>query len=296
MQLPHGPMWGRQGGQAAAVTWYFQGQALMELDSIAITTRKGAELFAPELPRGNASLLLRRVTLADQGPNRCSVHYGGQRGEGSVRLRVAALPRVEVPSPVVQREEDSVLVCCVRGFYPQHIAVSWLRDGRELNASFISAVRRGHRDETFSLVTVYRFTPTEQDLGALLSCRAWHPLLNQSRQTDFRIAFRGLEEQCGLLEPGLRILLWTLRGTLLLAMVLGGWSCYSSGRRRGQPAQVREWIWTPRCWRSPWGAARGSSRETGGAVLAERIEKRNPVSAAHGAAYASRLVLTGAPG
>lgn len=44
----------------------------------------------------------------------------------------------------------------------------------------------------------------------------------------------GPEEQRGLLEPGLRILLWTLRGALLLAMALGGWSCYCSGRRRGQ--------------------------------------------------------------
>ncbi|XP_043404196.1 uncharacterized protein LOC119566301 isoform X2 [Chelonia mydas] len=50
---------------------------------------EGGRVFAPELPRGNASLLLPRVTLAEQGPYRCSVHYGGQRGEGSVRLRVA---------------------------------------------------------------------------------------------------------------------------------------------------------------------------------------------------------------
>lgn len=50
---------------------------------------EGGRVFAPELPRGNASLLLPRVTLAEQGPYRCSVRYGGQRGEGSVRLRVA---------------------------------------------------------------------------------------------------------------------------------------------------------------------------------------------------------------
>lgn len=106
-----------------------------------------------------------------------------------------------MPSPVVQREEDSALVCCVRGFYPQDIAVSWLRDGQELNASFVSAARRGHRDETFSLVSVYSFTPTEQDLGALFSCRARHPALNQSRQADFRITFRG-EASARLRRPG----------------------------------------------------------------------------------------------
>lgn len=50
---------------------------------------EGGRVFAPELPRGNASLLLPRVTLAEQGPYRCSVRYGGQRGEGSVCLRVA---------------------------------------------------------------------------------------------------------------------------------------------------------------------------------------------------------------
>uniref|UniRef100_A0A674IAY7 Ig-like domain-containing protein n=1 Tax=Terrapene triunguis TaxID=2587831 RepID=A0A674IAY7_9SAUR len=109
----------------------------------------------------------------------------------SPSLSPPALLRVEVPSPVVRRDEDSALVCCVRGFYPQHIAVSWLRDGQELNASFVSAARQGHRDRTFSLVTVYSFNPMERDLGALFSCRARHPLLNQSRQADFRIAFRG---------------------------------------------------------------------------------------------------------
>ncbi|TFJ96293.1 putative methyltransferase [Platysternon megacephalum] len=180
-----------EGDGQLRVTWYFQGQTLMELDGIAVTTRKGAELFAPELPRGNASLLLPRVTLADQGPYCCSVCYGGWRGEGSFHLRVAVLLRVEVPSPVVWRDEDSALLCWLRGVCPQGIAVSWLRDGQELNASFVSAARRGHRDGTFSLVTVYSFTPTEQDLGALFSCRARHPLLNQSRQADFRIAFRG---------------------------------------------------------------------------------------------------------
>ncbi|CAM5117308.1 unnamed protein product [Eretmochelys imbricata] len=189
--FPAAPRGAGEGDRQLRVTWYFQGQALMELDGIAVTTRRGAELFAPELPRGNASLLLPRVTLAEQGPYRCSVRYGGQRGEGTVRLRVA-----------------------------------------------------------------------------------------------------GPEEQRGLLEPGLRILLWTLRGALLLAMALGGWSCYCSGRRRGQ---VREWIWTSRRWRSPWGAARGSGRGTGGAVPAERLEKAIPVSTAHGAACASRLVLTGGP-
>ncbi|XP_043373007.1 natural cytotoxicity triggering receptor 3 ligand 1-like [Dermochelys coriacea] len=176
--------------QTLLVSWYFQDERVAELDGISISIRVGTILFSQQQGHTQAPLLLPGVTLADQGRYRCSVRYAGQHGEGKVQVQVAALPRVEVPSPVVQREEDSVLVCCVRGFYPQHIAVSWLRDGRELNASFISAARRGHRDETFSLVTVYRFTPTEQDLGALLSCRAWHPLLNQSRQADFRIAFR----------------------------------------------------------------------------------------------------------
>ncbi|CAM5147962.1 unnamed protein product [Natator depressus] len=156
-----------------------------------------------------------------------------------------ALPRVEVPSPVVRREEDSALVCCVRGFYPQDVAVSWLRDGRELNASFVSAARGGHRDETFSLVSVYIFTPTEQDLGALFSCRARHPALNQSRQADFRITFRA-----GGLEMGLRVMLWMLRASLLLAMAMGGWLCCDTSSRPRKMVeqmmeQATERIWDP---------------------------------------------------
>lgn len=227
------------------VSWYFQGSRVAELDGIPISTRVGSILFSQQQGHAQASLLLPRVTPADQGPYRCSVHYAGQHGEGTVRVQVAALPRVEVPSPVVQRDEDSALVCCVRGFYPQHIAVAWLRDGQELNASFVSAARRGHRDGTFSLVTVYRLTPTERDLGALFSCRARHPLLNQSRQADFRIAFRA-----GGLEMGLRVVLWMLRVSLLLAMAMGGWLCCDTGSRPRKMAeqameQVTERIWDP---------------------------------------------------
>ncbi|KAH1171508.1 hypothetical protein KIL84_007126 [Mauremys mutica] len=189
--FPAAPRGAGEGDGQLRVSWHFQGSRVAELDGIPISTRVGAILFSQQQGHAQASLLLPRVTPADQGPYRCSVRYAGQHGEGTVRVQVAALPRVEVPSPVVQRDEDSALVCCVRGFYPQHIAVSWLRDGQELNASFVSAARRGHRDGTFSLVTVYRLTPTERDLGALFSCRARHPLLNQSRQADFRIGFRG---------------------------------------------------------------------------------------------------------
>ncbi|XP_037754779.2 tapasin-related protein [Chelonia mydas] len=231
--------------QALLVSWYFRDQRVAELDGISISTRAGPILFSQQQGHAQASLLLPGVRLADQGPYRCSVRYAGQRGEGKVQVQVAALPRVEVPSPVVRREEDSALVCCVRGFYPQDVAVSWLRDGRELNASFVSAARRGHQDETFSLVSVYSFTPTEQDLGALFSCRARHPVLNQSRQADFRITFRA-----GGLEMGLRVMLWMLRGSLLLAMAMGGWLCCDTGSRPRKMVeemveQATERIWDP---------------------------------------------------
>ncbi|CAM5147894.1 unnamed protein product [Natator depressus] len=71
------------------------------------------------------------------------------------------------------------------------------------------------------------------------SANGWDPAPLPSNSASAGPALRqvqpGPEEQHGLLEPGLRILLWTLRGALLLAMALGGWSCYCSGRRRGQP-------------------------------------------------------------
>ncbi|TFJ95765.1 glycerol-3-phosphate dehydrogenase [Platysternon megacephalum] len=227
------------------VSWYFQERRVAEFDGIPISTRVGAILFSQQQGHAQASLLLPGLTLADQGPYRCSVRYAGQHGQGTVQVQVAVLPRVEVPSPVVWRDEDSALLCWLRGFYPQHIAVSWLRDGQELNASFVSAARQGHRDGTFSLVTVYRFTPTARDLGALFSCQARHPLLNQSRQADFRIAFRA-----GGLEMGLRVLLWMLRVSLLLAMAMGGWLCCDTSSRPRKMVeqmmeQATERIWDP---------------------------------------------------
>ncbi|CAM5147882.1 uncharacterized protein LOC141988406 [Natator depressus] len=202
--FPAAPCGAGEGDGQRRVTWYFQGQALMELDGIAVTTRKGAE----SLPLGCPGATLRSSCPASRWPSRAPT----------------AAP-------------------CATGGSAERAA----------------------------------------------SANGWQV---ESRPGLAPCSRPGPEEQHGLLEPGLRILLWTLRGALLLAMALGGWSCYCSGRRRGQ---VREWIWIPHRWRSVWGAARGNGRGTGGAVPAERLEKGIPVSTAHGAACASRLALTGGP-
>ncbi|CAM5147906.1 unnamed protein product [Natator depressus] len=64
--FPAAPCGAGEGDGQRRVTWYFQGQALMELDGIAVTTRKGAE----SLPLSCPGATLRSSCPASRWPSR----------------------------------------------------------------------------------------------------------------------------------------------------------------------------------------------------------------------------------
>ncbi|CAM4566338.1 unnamed protein product [Lepidochelys olivacea] len=56
----------------------------------------------------------------------------------------------------------------------------------------------------------------------------------------------GSRQRAGGLEMGLRVMLWMLRASLLLAMAMGGWLCCDTGSRpRKMVEQATERIWDP---------------------------------------------------
>uniref|UniRef100_A0A674JMR7 Ig-like domain-containing protein n=1 Tax=Terrapene triunguis TaxID=2587831 RepID=A0A674JMR7_9SAUR len=72
--------------------------------------------------------------------------------------------------------------CHVWGFYPQDIAVTWLRDGRVRTESTYSPLQR-NPDGTFNLTLTYTFTPTFRDRGSILTCCVSHSALAQPLRT-----------------------------------------------------------------------------------------------------------------
>uniref|UniRef100_A0A674IC16 Ig-like domain-containing protein n=1 Tax=Terrapene triunguis TaxID=2587831 RepID=A0A674IC16_9SAUR len=71
-----------------AVHWYFQDQELVSYDDSLNVSRPGASMDTEQLASGNASLVLRNVTVSDQGAYRCLVIHSPDRGEQSLHLAV----------------------------------------------------------------------------------------------------------------------------------------------------------------------------------------------------------------
>ncbi|XP_043372965.1 tyrosine-protein phosphatase non-receptor type substrate 1-like isoform X2 [Dermochelys coriacea] len=142
-----------------------------------------------QLANGNASLVLRNVTVSDQGTYQCLIIHSTDRGEQSLHLAVLAEPTVAVPTKAVLRGEQNLLKCSMSGFYPVNIMVTWLRAGEVLPASLLPAPQR-NPDGTFNVSSSLTFQPTEQDQGVTFSCQVQHEALpHGTLQTDLLLVF-----------------------------------------------------------------------------------------------------------
>ncbi|XP_029356990.1 natural cytotoxicity triggering receptor 3 ligand 1-like [Echeneis naucrates] len=94
-------------------------------DGKAHVSRDNSVVDRNGLLRSNASLLLRNVTVADEGLYTCRVITPVVHIE-STSLEVLARPSVLLPekAAVIEGEEKTIL-CDITGFYPEKLAVTW---------------------------------------------------------------------------------------------------------------------------------------------------------------------------
>uniref|UniRef100_A0A674IU67 Ig-like domain-containing protein n=1 Tax=Terrapene triunguis TaxID=2587831 RepID=A0A674IU67_9SAUR len=137
-----------------------------------------ASLSEQELQRGNASLSLSNVTLADEGLYKFQL---------CLSPLFPAAPRIIVPQRSGMRFIATSFPCHVWGFYPGDVAITWLRDGQVQTESTYSVPQR-NPDGTFNLTLTYTFTPMDGDRGSILTCRVSHAALAQPLQEAFALA------------------------------------------------------------------------------------------------------------
>ncbi|XP_072454651.1 uncharacterized protein [Notamacropus eugenii] len=98
-----------------AVSWHHGQWRLAEYDGILVTQRPGTELpeSAEGLRKGNASLLLRRVAMADLGSYYCIVTVGKQQAQAGVLLEISGsdLQIYTEPSSWVTMGSSALLKC-----------------------------------------------------------------------------------------------------------------------------------------------------------------------------------------
>ncbi|XP_019339269.2 tapasin-related protein [Alligator mississippiensis] len=166
------------------VTWYFWNETIARYEHGRNRTQHGPELPSDsELLCGDASLLLHKVTVSDEGLYTCVVGYNTHQWRGNTTLHVLAAPTISMYKQLAVGRAESALLCHVGGFYPKDVEVAWLRDGQVLNGSTRSSPQR-NPDGTFSLTLTYTFTPVRSDTGAVFACRVQHPALKQPLVED----------------------------------------------------------------------------------------------------------------
>ncbi|KAM4596621.1 CD276 antigen isoform 2-T2 [Fundulus diaphanus] len=156
--------------------WEGQDQLVEQLESYANRT----SLFPAQLTTGNASLLLRRVAIADEGDYTCFVKVQ-EYDRASLLLQVAApytKPEVTLEPESNLRPGDEVALTCVAyGGYPKADVVWQDGSGRNLTDNITTSVVANEQ----GLFTMTSVLTVMLEPNSSFSCRLINPLLSEER-------------------------------------------------------------------------------------------------------------------
>lgn len=179
-----------------------------------------AEMF-PQEPRGNASLLIRRVELSDEGTYICTVEAAALVLEQAIQLQITEKPTVtvNVNSLSLVEGEQQKLVCDVRNYYPADIHVQWLREPQsagQLPDTVPNVLTSSHlrsSNGTYSFSRFFLLTATLRDNGHTYTCRVEHSSLQAPIRRSITVAVREATSTTWLL-----LLLLGLTGCLVASL------------------------------------------------------------------------------
>ncbi|XP_075450514.1 tapasin-related protein-like isoform X3 [Ascaphus truei] len=156
---------------------------------------KGVEMLVEEIPKGNASLLLRNVAVENQGLYSCSISVSSLYGDQKIRLEVIESPTVtiNVASLSLVEGQEEKLVCDASYYYPLDVHIEWLREHQSKkfmptvvkNVLFNSHKNNG--DGTYSLSGFFMLTGSLQDDGVMFTCRVEHTSLKKPIRKSVRV-------------------------------------------------------------------------------------------------------------
>ncbi|XP_059361899.1 CD276 antigen-like isoform X2 [Carassius carassius] len=170
-------------------------------------------LFPDQLPAGNASLLLRRVRVSDEGSYSCFVRVQTY-GRGAMLMQVAApfsKPLVTWGPESALKPGDAVALSCEAfGGYPE-AQVLW-QDGAGRNLTDnVTISQVANEDGLFSVKSILTVI---LEPNSTYSCRLIHPLLGEEGQASVTISAQGL------VFPPLALWLTVALAVCLLALLV----------------------------------------------------------------------------
>ncbi|XP_043561699.1 ribosome-binding protein 1-like isoform X16 [Chiloscyllium plagiosum] len=145
--------------------------------------RLGAVINDSNLLKGDASLFLPRVQIADEGRYTCIVFLTPESAEQTSEMKVSARPSVSLStrSLTILSGLESSVRCDVTGFYPQQLKISWIKVtkwGTE-NVSLQRYTKQfgTSSDKTFYVSSQLNIKPTMKDDGDKYRCVVVHSTL-----------------------------------------------------------------------------------------------------------------------
>ncbi|KAG6937740.1 tapasin-related protein-like [Chelydra serpentina] len=146
---------------------------------------KRAEMFLAEIPKGNASLLLRTVGVKDAGTYSCSILVSSVLWAQNIQLEIVEKPTVTLNADVLSLVEgdEHKLVCDISHFYPHDAETQWLREPMEQGmlphvvTHVVSSSHRQNSDGTYSYSSYFLLTASLRDDGRRYTCRVEHQSL-----------------------------------------------------------------------------------------------------------------------
>ncbi|XP_051790668.1 CD276 antigen-like isoform X2 [Erpetoichthys calabaricus] len=172
------------------VVWKHGNKDMVKYQYQSITADPRMMLFENELRRGNASLLLRNLTIEDEGEYTCEVVDSPYSGTGVVRLRVLAPPLLQCIPVLVKSGEETRLECQAKDFYPKDIKFSWHAGVKHIGPQNPDFVSKPKLNGSFDASSYYSYIPNSGDAPENVYCEVQHEALDKPLRTAVDMKFR----------------------------------------------------------------------------------------------------------
>ncbi|KAK2899566.1 hypothetical protein Q8A73_012695 [Channa argus] len=171
--------WTRSDLKPTYVYIWYAGQDYVNMKNLSYKGR--TSLFTDELKRGNISLKLSNVKLADEGKYRCYIPDRNEESFIDLVVGAVSLPGISLAG-LDKSSSEVVLQCESKGWYPEP-EVLWLDvEGNVLSAGPTETVR-GPDD----LYTVSSSVTVDKRHGNIFTCRVQQNNINQTRETHIHV-------------------------------------------------------------------------------------------------------------
>nr|XP_048680136.1 tapasin-related protein-like isoform X2 [Caretta caretta] len=146
---------------------------------------KRAEMFLAEIPKGNASLLLKTVGVRDAGTYSCQILVSSVLWAQNIQLEIVEKPTVTLNAAVLSLVEgdEHKLVCDISHFYPHDAEAQWFQEPMQqgmlphLVTHVVSSSHRQNSDGTYSFSSYFLLKASLRDDGRRYTCRVEHQSL-----------------------------------------------------------------------------------------------------------------------